>query len=171
MAEVVGPFPRARLAIVGEGPLRPMLESRIQQLGLRGHVQLLGKREDVPVLMAAADLFVFPSLFEGFAGALVEAMAMHKPCIASRFLGAEELTRGGQVACLVPPRSPADLSKAIVRLAGHREEAARLGEQAAEWARARYDIRLSVRAWEDLYLQLTQHRAACSTMWKARVRS
>jgi glycosyltransferase involved in cell wall biosynthesis len=159
MAEVLKVFPRACLAIAGEGQLRGTLEALVRESGVEDHVQFLGQRADVPALLAASGLFVFPSLFEGFAGALVEAMVTGKPCIASRFLGVEELTDGGQAVYLVPPRSPADLSGAITYLTQHPEVAANLGARAGKWAREKFDARAGTRTLENLYVLLTEGRS------------
>jgi len=124
-----------------------------------GLVRLLGERRDVAALLAAADLFAFPSLFEGFGGALVEAMAMGRPCVSARFAGSEELTDGGRTACLVPVASPEALAGALTALAARPEEAAALGEAAVAWARSRYDLDETIGALERLYERVLARRA------------
>jgi len=156
MAGVVEEFPTARLCIAGEGPLRAELSARIRRLQLNDHVRLLGSRGDVPALLAACDLFIFPQLYGGFGNALVEAMATGKPCIVTRYLGAKEVTAGGTVASLVPLRSSADLARAIVGLARDPRAAASLGQRAARWAWQRYDITLSTRGLEHLLASLVE---------------
>lgn len=76
-------IPDARLVLVGEGELRQYFEKKIVDLGLEKKVLLLGKREDVHEILQAFDLFVFPSLFEGFGTAVIEAQSAGLPCIVS----------------------------------------------------------------------------------------
>lgn len=73
----------AVLLLVGDGSLRPEIESRITALGLRGKVLLTGVREDVPALLQAMDVFVFPSLYEGLPVTMMEAQASGLPCVVS----------------------------------------------------------------------------------------
>lgn len=75
--------PTAKLLIVGDGPERARIESRITELGMDWSVLILGKRTDVPDLLMAADAFVFPSFHEGFPGAALEAVTSGLPVIAS----------------------------------------------------------------------------------------
>ncbi|MDP2194288.1 MAG: glycosyltransferase, partial [Alphaproteobacteria bacterium] len=79
--------PHARLIIYGEGPLRPNLETLIQQEGLESHVTLFGKTDQIHQELRKADLFIFPSLYEGFPNALLEAMSLGLPVIASNVTG------------------------------------------------------------------------------------
>lgn len=77
------------LLLVGDGELRPQIEQKIQDLGLGGSVILTGVRSDVPDLLQAMDLFVFPSLYEGLGIVVVEAQASGLPCIISEHLPSE----------------------------------------------------------------------------------
>jgi glycosyltransferase involved in cell wall biosynthesis len=158
MPRVLERYPRARLAIAGEGPLRAELEEMARAAGVADHVQFLGGRTDVPALLAAADLFAFSSLFEGFAGALVEAMAMGKPTVTAAFEGAEELTDGGRTARLVPTADADALAAGLIELAANPVEAASLGEAAESWARSRFDLRRTAGALESLYERVASGR-------------
>lgn len=151
MPAVLSRFPSARLMIAGEGPMRPTLEAIIRREGLEDRVGLLGDRWDAATLLAAADIFVFPSLFEGLGNAVLEAMAAGKPCVLSRIPALREITGDGQVAILTDIRSPAGLAAAVVRLAEDRALAVRLGAEAREWVRTRYDLARSVRALEEVF--------------------
>jgi glycosyltransferase involved in cell wall biosynthesis len=76
--------PRARLLLIGDGPLRPSIERRATVLGLTQHVVFAGLRTDVPrVLLGAVDVFVMPSLYEGLPLAGIEAQAAGLPCVVS----------------------------------------------------------------------------------------
>ena len=82
-AELLAQTDRCYLLLVGEGSLRAHIENRIDELQLRGHVILAGRRRDVPRLLAASDLMIFPSLWEGLPGSVLEAVAAGVPVLAS----------------------------------------------------------------------------------------
>ena len=101
------------LVIVGEGPSRLDLERRIVELGLTGHVHLLGLRRDVPVLLRGFDVFVLPSLAEGISNTVLEAMASGLPVVATRVGGNTELVEDGATGTLVTARDSRALADAI----------------------------------------------------------
>ncbi len=158
MRQVVEEFPKARLLVAGEGDLRDEFAAFIRSHGLEPSVQLLGDRTDVPILLAAADIFAFPSVVEGFGVALIEAMGYGKPCIASDIDSLREVSGGRTRALLVPSRSEDALAMAIVRLARDRGLAGRLGAAAALWARSRFDARRCARDLEAVYVQVLNGR-------------
>jgi glycosyltransferase involved in cell wall biosynthesis len=106
--------PDVRVLIAGEGPDRARLEEALDALALRDTVSVLGHRDDVARLMDAADLFVFPSHFEGTPFAMLEAMANGLPVVATTFGGAEEVIDDGQTGILVPVGEPDALRDAIL---------------------------------------------------------
>jgi glycosyltransferase involved in cell wall biosynthesis len=117
MARVVDQVPEARLAFAGEGGKRPELTAAIERLGLGDAVQLLGRREDVSELMAAADALVHPARWEGFGLVLLEAMRSALPIVATRAGAIPEVVDDGVTGTLVPPEDPAALAGALVELA------------------------------------------------------
>jgi len=122
---------RARLAIAGEGPLEGALQ---QQLRVRGldRVQLLGRRDDVPRLLAAADVFVLPSHREGLSLSLVEAHAMARPSVAFDVGGNGEVLQHERTGLLVPPGNQTGLAGALARLLDDLPLARQLGPAARE---------------------------------------
>jgi glycosyltransferase involved in cell wall biosynthesis len=82
-AEAARREPRVRLLLSGEGPLRAEIDAQAAALGLGDRVTTLGVRRDVPRLLAAVDVFVFPSLWEGLPLAVLEAQAAGLPCVVS----------------------------------------------------------------------------------------
>jgi glycosyltransferase involved in cell wall biosynthesis len=157
MAAVVERFPHALAVVVGAGRLRGLLEALIRELRLEDHVRLMGQRVDVARLLQAADIFAFPSLFEGLGNALLEAMASGRPCVCSDIPPLREVTDDGRVAVLVAPRTPAALAAAVIRLAEEPAAARDLGEHARAWVRARYDVRQAAAAVEALYRRIAVH--------------
>jgi glycosyltransferase involved in cell wall biosynthesis len=137
------------LLVAGEGAERAALEAQASRLGLQAHVRLAG-RCDVRPLLHAADVFVFPSLYEAVGIALLEAMACGRPIVASRTGGIPEVVKDGVSGQLVTPGDAGDLARALVLLAGDPARRRRLGEAARARAEA-FDIRATVRSLEDLY--------------------
>jgi len=82
-ATLLQELPTAHLVLVGDGSLRPEIESLIQTKGIKDSVHLLGIRSDVPQIVDTLDMFVFPSLYEGLPIALVEAQAAGVPCVVA----------------------------------------------------------------------------------------
>ena len=120
--------PSVRCLIAGEGAERDALAAQTQALGLKDSVTLLGFRTDAPALMAAADVFVLPSLAEPFGLVLLEAMALGRPVVATRAGGPLEIVVDGETGFLVPPSSPDALADAVERLIADPAAAKGLGE-------------------------------------------
>jgi glycosyltransferase involved in cell wall biosynthesis len=121
-------MPGAILLVVGRsGSASARLERQVVTEGLEEQVRFLGHRADVPDLLAAADVFVFPSLFEGFPGAVVEAMALALPVVAADIEPVRELVVPERTGLLVPPGDPTALAASIARLLAAPELAAALG--------------------------------------------
>jgi glycosyltransferase involved in cell wall biosynthesis len=151
---VVKRFPNARLAIVGEGWLKTQLEAQARTLGVAEHVKFLGKRSDVPDLLAACDLFVFPSLFEGLGVSLLEATYAGCACISTNTGPIPEIIQNEQTGLLVAPGSSDELADAMVRLAGDPALARRLAEAGQKSARARFMLSDKVSDLELCYSRL-----------------
>lgn len=87
--EIIHREPRAIFLLVGDGPLKPLVESSAQELGLRENIIFTGTRFDIPQLMKIMDVFLFPSLYEGLPLVLIEAQASGLPCIISDIIPRE----------------------------------------------------------------------------------
>jgi glycosyltransferase involved in cell wall biosynthesis len=124
--------PGPLLVIVGSGPLAAELESRAASLGLT--VRFTGQRADVPALLAAVDVFVLPSVWEGQPLILQEALRAGVPIVAARAGGIPELA-GEDAAILVPPGDAQRLADAVRAVLGDAALAARLRNAAAGRAR------------------------------------
>jgi glycosyltransferase involved in cell wall biosynthesis len=142
-------LPQARLVIVGEGPTRTDLETRIAALGLGDRILLTGDRSDVVHLLPAFDVFVLSSRTEGYSIALLEASAAGLPIIATAVGGNAEIVQQGISGRIVPYADRVLLAQAIELMA--RNETARLamGREARAWAE-RYG---SVRSMTDAYYE------------------
>lgn len=147
-------LPRVRFAIVGDGPARTDLEERAAREGVSHCTVFPGLRRDVPEIMRALDVFVQPSLWEGFGITLLEAMAVGTPVVASRVGGIPEVVEEGVSGLLVPPGDAPALASACAQILRHRERAARMGSAGQDRVRAEFGIERLVREIDDLYKEL-----------------
>lgn len=122
--------PRLRFFIAGDGDLRPAAERAIADAGLGDAVHLLGWRDDVPELLAAMDIFLLTSLFEGLPRVVLQAMAASVPVVATDTGGVAEVVLDGKTGRLVPPGDPAAAAEAIVALAEHTDTRRRFAASA-----------------------------------------
>jgi glycosyltransferase involved in cell wall biosynthesis len=123
-------------------------------------VTFLGVRRDVGELMAALDVFVMPSLWEGLPLALILAMGAGLPVVATAVAGIPEVVTDGETGWLVPPGDSAALARALAAVLGDRERAKSVGAAAKRWVRPRFGVDEYVAAVAALYDQLLTARAA-----------
>jgi glycosyltransferase involved in cell wall biosynthesis len=142
------------LIVVGDGALRSELEARVEQLRLQGRVHFLGARRDLGNVMAAIDVFVMPSLWEGLPLSMVLAMGAGLPVVATRVAGIPEVVRDGETGLLVPPNDSAALGEALARIVSDRALAARLGVAARAFVEPRFGADGYVRSITGLYDRL-----------------
>ncbi len=140
-----------QVLIVGDGPARGMLEALRDDLGLSSSVVFAGARRDVSRVLPLLDVFVLPSLYEGFGIALLEAMAAGKPVIASNVGGIPEFVNPGETGILVEPGNADVLAEAIEQVLTNRDRAKRMGANARAMIRQRFDIASVVRQHEEVY--------------------
>jgi glycosyltransferase involved in cell wall biosynthesis len=146
------------LLLAGDGVLRGELERQAAALGIAERVHFLGARKDVPRVLAAADVFVLSSLYEGHPLAVMEAMAAGKPVVATAVGCVPEAVSDG-TGRLVAPRDAGALEAALYELASDLEMARSLGAAALRAARERFDASLMARAYEQLYDEMLATRA------------
>jgi glycosyltransferase involved in cell wall biosynthesis len=129
-----------RFAIVGNGPLWDEVEARATRPLLARHTLLTPFGGRVEPYLRALDGLVLPSLWEGLPIAILEAMAMGLPVVATAVNGTPEAVREGETGYLVPPSNPDALAARMLSLARDREARARMGARARETARRRFTI-------------------------------
>jgi glycosyltransferase involved in cell wall biosynthesis len=139
LLEAIVEVPEALFLLAGDGPERASLEAEAERLGVADRVRFLGRREDVPQLLAACDVFALPSLYEGSSLAVLEAMAARIPVVSSAIGGTEELIEDGRDGLLVPPGDAEALAVALRRALGDEE----LRKSLAARARERVDADLT----------------------------
>ncbi len=116
LAEVVKARPDALLVLVGDGEERPAIERLAGDLGMTGHLRLLGVRDDVSRLIAGADVFLLSSLSEGISVTLLEAMGAGLPIVATDVGGNGEVVSDGETGLLSPRGDAAGLARNLIRL-------------------------------------------------------
>lgn len=146
--------PRLRVVVAGDGPERPAVQALARELDVADRVLLLGDRMDVPDILAALDVAVLCSDYEGIPLALLEYMDAARPIVATRVGGIPELIEDGVDGLLVPPRNPPALAEAILALLRDRERGAALGARARERCRREFSVDATVERLQDLYEQL-----------------
>jgi glycosyltransferase involved in cell wall biosynthesis len=151
--EVVDRVPKARFVAVGRGPMEEELRARHHDLGLGAHFTFLGFRSDAMRVMSAFDVFCLPSHYEGLPIALMEAMALGLPAVATAVGGVGELVTDGTDAVLVPRGDPTRLAEALVTLALFPSRRAELGA-AARTRSETFDAPKAVRAIEAVYAEV-----------------
>lgn len=151
--------PEARFVVAGDGPQRGSLESQADELGLGDRLVFLDQRSDIPQLLAASDLFVLPSLYEGTSLAVLEAMAAGKALVSSAIGGTDELVVDGESALLVPRGDPGALAAAIRRLLADSVLRARLGAAARERAETVFSAAATVARVTSVYEDVLAHKA------------
>ncbi len=144
MPAIAERHPGVHLVIAGAGPL----EAELRALA-GSRTTLAGVRRDVPSLLAAADVFVLPSLWEGAAGALVEAMALGVPVAVTDDPALREVT--GDAAALFPPRDPPAIAGAVAGLLDDPAAARDRAAAAVGRVRAMHDIAANTRRLESVY--------------------
>ena len=149
-------FPQARLTLVGEGPMREELESRIEALGLRGEIELPGASDDAASWRRGADLFILPSREEGMSIALLEAMADAMPIVASDIPGNRGLIASGVQGLLARSDDPTALADAIVSQWSDRDRAVVWGQAARQRVRAEFSIEVMARRHLELFRKLSR---------------
>jgi glycosyltransferase involved in cell wall biosynthesis len=132
------------------------LHELIDQNGLQNQVKIIPSREDVPRLMSAIDLIVFPSFRECFPRTIIEAMAMGKPIVASDVGGISEAVADGVTGLLVRPGDPAQLAESILRILNDRRMSRSMGLLARRRAEELFDNELTSRRIETVYRNIVQ---------------
>ena len=155
-AELRRHCPGAKLEIVGEGAMRGPLQALIERLGLSDAICLVGNvpPDRIPDRLAGWSLFVLPSRWEGFGLALLEAMAMELPVVATAVEGTLELIEPDVTGLLIPPDDPPALSSAMAYLLADPERARAMGKEARARSAERYDLARAAMGLTAIYDEL-----------------
>lgn len=158
-SKVLASVPNAYLVIVGTGPLEKQLQDESNKMEINNRVRFMGKRSDIGVCLEMSDAFVFPTLFEGFGIALVEAMFKKLPCISSDLEVLRELVTDNETALLFDPRNRRQLLDNMITVASQPELGKKLADRAFTEAQRRFHITVAVEKWENYYRALLSKAA------------
>jgi len=151
-------IPQARFLVVGDGPQREDLLSRVRRLELGERCIFTGLRSDVPQILPAFDLFVLPSLSEALGIAAIEALASGVPVVASRVGGVPEVVIHGETGLLVPPGDATQLAQAILYMAANPIEAKQWAERGQKRVRRMFDVNKLADAQARLYQHFLEQK-------------
>jgi glycosyltransferase involved in cell wall biosynthesis len=148
-------FPHLTFLLVGDGPTRPAIERSVRENALEPHFVFTGRRDDIPQLLALADISLLPSLKEGFSNVIVESMAAGLPVVATRVGGNAEAIEHDRTGILFEPGDDAALEAALTRLITDEPLRRQMGEQSRTRAE-RFSLDKMARLTEELYLALLE---------------
>ncbi len=148
----------AELLVAGDGPLLEPLMRQAAGLGVAHRVHLLGTRDDLPSLMALADVFVLPSAWEGMPNAVMEAMAAGCPVVATAIDGTRDLIPDASYGWLVTPDDVAQLGAALSEALRDRAEAARRAERARRRVIELFGVEQMIEGYANLFDALCDER-------------
>ncbi len=141
-----------QLVVAGRGPLKKELLAKSAELGLAQRVSFLGRRDDVPELMAASDALILSSRWEGLPGVVLEAMASELPVVATNAGGTPELVVEGKTGFLVPAAAPRELAGALEKLFSlPAADLRRLGRAGRRRVEDRFTVARMASAYQGLY--------------------
>jgi glycosyltransferase involved in cell wall biosynthesis len=156
-AEARERLPQMRVMIVGEGPEGKSLKGLARELGISDSVIFTGIRRDIPDILAALDLFVLPSRWEGMPNVILEAMAAGRPVVAADTGGAQELVSHEETGLLVPAEDVNSLSEAVIRLLSNPPDLEKMAERARGRVKDQYSILRMVDQNQELYERLLKN--------------
>jgi glycosyltransferase involved in cell wall biosynthesis len=144
--------PDVRFIMLGGGPLEDELKALAAERGVSEQMVFAGFRPDVPDVLAASEIFVLSSLWEGMPVALLEAMASGAASVCTDVGGVAQVIQHEKTGLLVPPGDPEALAAALLRCLNDPAFARQMGLAGQAWVEREYGMRPWVRKWEAVYL-------------------
>ncbi len=153
-SDVVRAHPKTRFVLVGEGSKRGDFEKQVQDLGLQANFRFLGRRSDVPAILACCDIAVLPSRAEGLPNAVLEYLAAGLPVVATAVGGNLEIIQDGITGLLVPPQDSQALAAALMRLLSDNDLAVRIAGAGHDYVKQNFSFERLVTDMVQLYAKL-----------------
>jgi glycosyltransferase involved in cell wall biosynthesis len=158
LLKAVQNLPKAKLVLVGDGPLRSEVEALTRQYNLGDRVILTGFRTDVPAILDASDVFVLATRWEGLPYVIIEAMMSGLPVVATDVGGVAELVEEGTTGFLVPPEQPEALAHALQKLLTRRQLRDTMGQAGRERALDNFTLDRMLSGIQSVYEDVLQCR-------------
>ncbi len=146
--------PNSKLLLTGDGPMRGELESLIKQLGVVDSVELLGRRDDIPELMNAYDVFVLPSFREGLSNTILEAMSTGLPAVVSNVGGSPEIVVEGKTGHLFEVDDTDKMAQLFKQFASDSGYLKKVSLQARTHVVDNYSLPIMVENYQNVYIDL-----------------
>ncbi len=153
-------YPTAQLVLAGEGPMEEQTKQLATQLNLGEQVHFLGHREDIPDLMAAADVLLLTSRSEGVPQAVTQALGLGLPIVSTAVGGVPELVIHEHTGLLVPPENPETTATALARIADDPNGAAQLSAKGKQHALAQFSLQAMLDHTEQLFEEQLRQKGA-----------
>lgn len=151
LPKVLQQYPQLRVEILGDGPNEQELRRQTCELGLQAHVHFLGLQANILPYLYASDLFISPSLWEGLSLALLEALAVGLPVVATDIPASREIIDNDVQGILVPPQNAEALADAIIMLLADPVRCQMMSLTGRNRIAERFDIMVTSRQWQSLY--------------------
>ena len=156
--EIVKAHPQTKFVLVGDGSKRGEFESQVKALGLEANFLFLGRRGDVPAILACCDIAVLPSLAEGLPNAVLEYLAAGLPVVATALGGNLEIIQEGKTGLLVPPQDSSALAAALIRLLSDEAFAAQIAQAGRAHVEQNFSFERLITEVEQLYTKLLNQK-------------
>ena len=147
-----------QLMVLGSGPLAAQLKQQTQEYGLADRIKFCGLVDNVVDYLAKTDIFILPSRAEGLSNALLEAMAVGLPCVATNIPANAEVMQHDYNGLLTPVENEEAMAQSILRLIDDETLRARLGKQARQTAMEHYSLEVVADKYIELYQSLLANR-------------
>jgi glycosyltransferase involved in cell wall biosynthesis len=152
MKDIVKKYPDCLLVIIGEGEMLKELKNRADEMGLMSNVRFTGALEDPRELLSICDVYIQPSLYESQGLAVIEAMAMGKPVVATGVGGLIDVVVHAENGFVINPASPQQIIQSVEKLINNKEIAIKFGEASRKRAINMFSVSRMVANYKELYL-------------------
>jgi L-malate glycosyltransferase len=157
-ATVIREFPQTRFVLVGDGAMRAVFEQQVCEMGLERNIAFLGRRNDVPEILASSDIAVLPSKAEGLPNAVLEYLAAGLPTIASDVGGNAEVLQNEETGLLIAPDNVDALAEALLKLLRNPGLAKQLGTNGRDFVSQHFSFERLIDRVDEMYTELLAAR-------------
>jgi glycosyltransferase involved in cell wall biosynthesis len=161
-ASVIREVPDTRFLVVGDGPLKSHLQTLAESLGIASRVHFLGFRDDVPLILRAADIFALFSRWEGLPLTILEAMAAERAVVATAVDGNVEAVQHGRTGLVSPAEDIGQFATNLTTLVRAPDRARQMGTAGRRLVEERFGVERMAQRLSDLYQQLDCRQQQCT---------